>query len=44
VFSQPADRTADQVRAGDQPQDTKAFRLTIPPGVLALARADEVIE
>jgi len=31
VFSQSDGRTADQGRAGDQPQDHEALRLTIPP-------------
>ena len=37
-----SDRAADQVRAGDQPQDRQVPRITVPPALLA--RADEVVE
>ena len=38
----PSGATADQVRAGDQPQDRQSARPRNPPNLLA--RADEVIE
>ena len=37
-----SDRTADEVRAGDQPQDREALGVTIPKDMLL--RADEVIQ